>query len=69
MTSNSTLGWFHSKPDENAQNFLKEVDHYIILIASEDLEELDQELYYKCSIPCSSVSCMHMTDPNFNPEI
>jgi hypothetical protein len=41
MTSNSTLGWFHSKPDENAQNFLKEVDHYIILIASEDLEELD----------------------------
>ncbi|KAG1811119.1 uncharacterized protein BJ212DRAFT_1302034 [Suillus subaureus] len=31
MTSNSTLEWFHSKPDKNAQNFLKEVDHYIIL--------------------------------------
>ncbi|KAG1784673.1 uncharacterized protein HD556DRAFT_1451522 [Suillus plorans] len=31
MSSNSTPGWFHSKPDENAQNFLREVDRYIVL--------------------------------------
>ncbi|KAG2063213.1 hypothetical protein BDR04DRAFT_1164106 [Suillus decipiens] len=24
-------GWFHGKPDENAQNFLKGVEHYIVL--------------------------------------
>ncbi|KIK39080.1 hypothetical protein CY34DRAFT_89856 [Suillus luteus UH-Slu-Lm8-n1] len=31
MNNNTTPGWFHGKADENAQNFLKEVDRYIIL--------------------------------------
>ncbi|KAG0695856.1 hypothetical protein DFH29DRAFT_1005083 [Suillus ampliporus] len=31
MSNSPTPGWFHGKPDENAQNFLKEVDHYIVL--------------------------------------
>jgi hypothetical protein len=31
MSSTATPGWFHGKPDKNAQNFLKEVDRYIIL--------------------------------------
>ncbi|KAG2349707.1 hypothetical protein BDR05DRAFT_994705 [Suillus weaverae] len=29
--SSSAPGWFHSKADENAQNFLREVEHYIML--------------------------------------
>ncbi|KAG1898396.1 uncharacterized protein F5891DRAFT_1190765 [Suillus fuscotomentosus] len=31
MSNNVAPGWFHSKPDENAQNFLKEADRYITL--------------------------------------
>ncbi|KAG2125442.1 hypothetical protein DEU56DRAFT_759259 [Suillus clintonianus] len=31
MANSSTPSWFHGKPEENAQNFLKEVDRYIIL--------------------------------------
>ncbi|KAG2352785.1 hypothetical protein BDR07DRAFT_1383898 [Suillus spraguei] len=31
MSSSAMLGWFHGKPDENTQNFLKEVNRYIIL--------------------------------------
>jgi hypothetical protein len=28
--SNNTPNWFHGRPDENAQNFLKEVERYIL---------------------------------------
>ncbi|KAG2129745.1 hypothetical protein DEU56DRAFT_758031 [Suillus clintonianus] len=31
MAKSSTPSWFHGKPEENAQNFLKEVDRYSIL--------------------------------------
>lgn len=31
MTSTTTPGWFHGKSDENGQNFLKEVERYIVL--------------------------------------
>jgi len=31
MNNNSAPGWFHGKSDKNAQNFLKEVDRYIVL--------------------------------------